>query len=257
MPYQLYEMMKSDDPQLIPILQNGGKLELQVYDDIVHINGKTIRWEDLVKRGDYYPMSRYVFNGNCIFYQAEPLSVLRSCFNIYPWTELTSLEPHEFACIFERNLVLQVILYPETKKFTDAMWMINVPTRELLVSNFTEPPVNQADPGSRYEPVKGYRVKDYLPKPIVTGPTTIKPNETALLNFEYQNWRGEFTECDFDTYIKYDAGYLPKNVVRVLNGKAQVKVSALGLEPGDTITCKFSLGKVYTNAIYYTLTVEG
>lgn len=251
MAIRVYELLKAEDPQLASILQCGTKLNLKIEDKVAYFNDKQVKFDDLINRSDYYPLSRFVFQGYDILNSDSNISLIKSCFNAYTWTQLSSLKITELACILQGNFPLHIIMYPETKSFRDAFWMVNVPSRELLTCNI-EPDWIVAP---AYEPAHGFGVNVYSPRPVVYGSTAISPNETVELEFEYRNWRGEFTSCDFDTYIKYDAGYLPRNVVQVKDGRAKVKVTALGLEPGDSITCKFSIGKIYTNAVQHTIKV--
>jgi hypothetical protein len=253
MPLGLYEMMRVDDPQLIPITQGGKKVKIDISADgsKVEICGKKLSFSDLISRSDYYPLSRFVFNSQDLFNPDQQLSIIKVCFNAYTWTNLSSLKLNELACILYSSWPIHVITYPETTSFLDAFWIVHVPTKDQLEMNMD--PTYCIAP--KYEPTQGHVIKLYSPKPVVHGPNTIQANQTEVVEFEYRNWNKKFVACDFDTHIKYNAGYLPKNIVKVVDGKAKVKVSALGLEPGDTITLKFSIGKVYTNAVQHTLVV--
>ena len=253
MPLGLYELMKADDPQLISIIQNGKSLEVLISEDgsKATINGKSVTFSDLISRSDYYPISRFVFAAQDVFHADKEMSIIKSCFNAYTWTQLSSMKITELASILYNSWPIHVILYPETKNFWDAYWIINVPTKDLLTTNLV--PTYSIKP--QYEPHKQFTINRYSPRPVVSGPNIIASGAIVDLDFEYRNWNNQFVECDFDTYIKYNAGYLPKNIVKVKNGKATVKVMAMGLDAGDTITLKFSIGKVYTNAVQHTLTV--
>jgi hypothetical protein len=244
-------MLKADDPQLVTMMQSGTKLDLRIEGNAAYFNDKQVLLEDLIRRSDYYPLSRFVFDGYDLLAPNRDVSIIRSCFNAYTWTQLSSMKITELACVLRGNYPVHVILYPETKSFLDAFWLVSVPSRELLTTNI------QPDwiVAPQYEPTQESTQNVYSPRPLITGPRTIGVNETIELEFEYRNWKNEFVECDFDTHIKYNAGYLPKNIVPVRGGRAKVKVTALGLEPGDKIVCKFSVGKIYTNAAYRTLTV--
>jgi hypothetical protein len=247
----VYEMLKAEDPQLAGILSQGHKLNLKIEESVVYFNEKQVRFDDLINRSDYFPLSRFIFHSYDILNPDPKISLIKSCFNAYTWTNLSSLKITELACIIQGNYPLHIILYPETKSFLDAFWLISVPSRELLTCNL-EPDWVVAP---TYEPNHGFERKIYSPRPVVHGPQTMQPDSTIELEFEYRNWRGQFTACDFDTRIKYNAGYLPKNIVQVKDGRAKVKVTALSLEPGDEITCKFSIGKVYTNSVQHTIKV--
>jgi hypothetical protein len=247
----VYELLKAEDPQLASILKSGHNLNLHIEDKVAYFNKKQVKFDDLINRSDYYPLSRFIFHSYDILNPNPDISLIKSCFNAYTWTQLSSLKITELACVIQGNFPLHIILYPETKSFLDAFWLISVPSRDLLTCNL-EPDWLVAP---TYEPNHGFERKIYSPRPIVTGPEAVSPNGTVELEFEYRNWRREFTPCDFDTYIKYNAGYLPRNIVKVKDGRAKVKVTALGLEPGDEITCKFSIGKVFTNAVQHTIKV--
>jgi hypothetical protein len=253
MPLHLYEALSADDPQLIGLMQRSHqKLNLRIEGKQAYFNDKQLNFDDLIRRSDYYPLSRFIFNINDILNPDRTLSIVKTCFNAYAWTQISSLKIIELACVIQGSYPIQIIIYPETESFDDAFWMINVPSRELLTCN-VEPELIVEK--TKYKSVQGYTRNLYAPKPIVRGPDTILSNSTVELEFEYRSWDDKFKACNFDTYIKYNAGYLPKNIISVKDGYAKAKVTALGLEPGDEITCKFSIGKIYTNAVQHTIRV--
>lgn len=250
MTLHVYEILKDGhgvSPQQVEHI-----LHLKIEDKVAHFNDKQVFFDELVKRSDYYPLSRFIFHSQDILNSNSNISLYKACFNAYAWTQISSLKIAELSSVLHGNYPLHIILYPETKSFVDALWVVNVPYRDFLNCN-QEPELLIET--TKYNPVQGYSRNLYSPKPVVFGPTTVKAGETVELDFEYRDRKGEFASCDFNTYIKYDAGYLPKNIVSVKNGRAKVKVTALGLESGDHITCKFSIGKVYTNAVQHTIEV--
>jgi hypothetical protein len=253
MPLCVYEMLETTDPRMANVLQRGSKLEVFINEsgDEATINGKKILFSELISRSDYYPLSRFVFDSSDILNPDRNVSIIKSCFNAYTWTQLSSLKLIELAFILQMSWTTQIIMYPETKNFWDAFWLLHVPTKEQLDTNLKSTFVI----APKYEPQQKFGIKLYSPRPIISGPVEVGRDQTVVLDFEYRNWNNKFVECDFDTFIKYDAGYLPKNKIQVVNGKAKIKVTALGLEAGDTITLKFSIGKIYTNAVEHKLTV--
>lgn len=253
MTLHIFETLHVDDPQLVGLMQRDHqKLNLKIEDKVAFFNDKQLNFDDLIRRSDYYPLSRFIFNIVDVLNPDRNLSIVKSCFNAYAWTQISSLKITELACVIQGNYPIHIIIYPETKSFTDAVWMVSIPTRDLLTCNIEPELIVEK---TRYNPTQSYVRNMYSPKPVIYGLATISPNATIELDFEYRSWRGEFKPCNFDTYIKYNAGYLPKNIVSVVDGRAKLKVSALGLEPGDEITCKFSVGKVYTNAVQHTIKV--
>lgn len=251
MPLCVYELMSTDDPRLIPLMQGGKKLDIRVKGNNALINGKSLKFSELVERSDYYSMNRFVFNSVDLFVEDKTFSIINACFNVLPWTAQSSLKVTELTAILHGNYILHIITYPETKDFESAFWLVHVPTIDQLTTNMKIDFLRKPE----YLPTQGFTEKLYAPKPIINGPEKISAKKTVTLDFEYRNWNNEFKACDFPTYIKTNAGYLPKNIVEVKDGKAKIKVTALGLEKGDVINLKFSIGKFYTNAVNHTLTV--
>lgn len=247
MPLWVLDSSKSGDA----IFGHGITLTLQIEPEVVKLNGVEIKLKDLKARSDFYAVSRFVFP----FYRTSnnPNDIIspNNGFNILGFTEQTSLQAVEISNIFKHQYPVQVFFSPDTENFMDAIWMVTVDKDCGLKSNIEAEKV--LEPG--VHAAKGFRRKLYTPRPFVHGTDTIKPDEVATLKFEYRDYCSVFKPCSFKSYIKSDAGYLPKNVVQVTDGHAEVKVHALGLTSGDTMTIKFGIDKVYSNAVQHTLTV--
>jgi len=247
MPLWVYESEGEGDK----IFGHGIELDLEIHLEYALLNGQRLDLATLKARSDFYAFSRYVFP----FYKAhsnENAIVSPDVgYNALGFTELTSIKIIELAHIFKQSYPIHLIFLPESKNFLDAIWLVTVDKRIGLHSNIEAERV--ITPG--VIPTKGFNRKMYTPRPVVRGPSTIRPNETVTLNYEYYNYNDVFTECDFKSYIKTTAGYLPHNVVQIKDGKANINFTALGLDPGDEAEIKFSIDKVYSNAVQHKITV--
>lgn len=244
----VYEQTENPDPMFV----HGFHIDLNITDDVTTICGFEIKWDDLIKRSDYYDMSRFVFPTMKEYHDNNTYIVASGIpFNLFGMTKATSLKPPELAHVLRQSWPVQCITYPETTNFSNALWLVTVDPNVGLSSNIE---ADQILPPSLI-PMKGSKQINWSPKCVTSGPTTVNANETVEINFEYRDRDHNFIACDFTSYIKSNAGYLPKNVINVVDGRCKVKVSALGLSAGDTIDVKFSVGKVYTSAVVHTLTV--
>jgi len=221
----VYEQTENPDPMFV----HGFHLDLNITDDVVTINDLEIAWNNFANRSDYYDMSRFVFG----------------------MTKATSLKPPELAHVLMQSWPVQCITYPETTNFSNALWLVTVDSNAGLTCNIE---AEQVLPPTLV-PMHGSRQINWSPKCVTSGPTTMNANETVEIDFEYRDRDDNFVACDFTTYVTTSAGYLPKSVINVVDGRCKAKVSALGLSAGDTIDVKFSVGKVYTSAVVHTLTV--
>lgn len=247
MPLWVYDSSKTDKT----VFSHGIVLNLQIEPESVNINDTIFNLKDIKARSDFYAISRFVFPFFKPWDRSDILVSPTSCFNILGFTEFSSLKVIEVANIFKQQYPIQVFFAPETENFMDAIWMVTVDKNLGLHSNIEAEEVFEPD----IIPTKGFNRKLYTPRPFIHGPTNIKANDTVPLTFEYRNYKGDCKPCNFKSYIKSDAGYLPKSVAQVKDGYATVNVTALGLTPGDTMTVKFGIDKVYSNAAQHTLTV--
>jgi hypothetical protein len=244
----VYEQTENPDPMFV----HGFHLDLNITNDVVTINDLEITWSTFANRSDFYEMSRFVFptrsvstaNGDFIVTSGTP-------FNLFGMTKATSLKPPELARVLMQSWPIQCITYPETTNFSNALWLATVDSNAGITCNIE---AEQVLPPSLV-PMHGSRQINWSPKCVTSGPSTVNANETIEIDFEYRDRDDNFVACNFATYIKTNAGYLPKNVINVVDGRCKAKVSALGLSAGDTIDVKFSVGKVYTSAVVHTLTV--
>lgn len=77
-----------------------------------------------------------------------------------------------------------------------------------------------------------------MPRLQLTGERTIRAGDYALLNVTLVDATGVLVQCNTDVYLKAASGYLPKTRVTLLQGKGVLKVMALGLDAGDSVTVK-------------------
>lgn len=247
MPLWVYDSSKTDKS----LFNHGITLALQIQPEEVKINDVPVTLAGLKSRSDFYAVSRFVFPFYKPWDKSDIIISPSGGFNILGFTETSSLKAVEIANIFKHQYPIQVFFAPDTENFMDAIWMVTVDSNYGLYCNINADEVFEPD----IIPTKGFNRKLYTPRPVVHGPDTIKANETVGLQFEYRNYLSTFKPVNFKSYIKCDAGYLPKTVVDVKDGYAHVNVSALGLVPGDSMTVKFGIDKVYSNAVQHTLTV--
>lgn len=241
-----------DDTAPNPFFQHGFHIDLNIQDELAVINGYEFKLSDVIARSDFYPMSRFVFPyGKQIINEQEYTSFAQMPYNVFGITETTSLKVFELAHALKQSWPVQVIFYPETTNFSNALWLATVDSKVGITSNIEAEEVLPPT----YIPMQGARQINWSPKCVTAGPSTIAAGETAEIQFEYRDRKGAFIACNFQSYLKTTAGYLPKNVVDVVDGRCTTKVTALGLQAGDIIKVKFSLGKVYSNAVEHTLTV--
>lgn len=247
MPLFVYDSSKTSKA----IFSHGITLTLRIEPEVATLNDVPITLENLKSRSDFYAVSRFVFPFHRPWDKPDILVSPTNGFNILGFTELSSLRVVEIANIFKQQYPIQLIFAPDTENFLDAIWLVTVDSSCGLYCNLQADKVLEPDVLA----TKGFRRRLYTPRPVITGPGTIKAGEIASLTFQYKNYEDTFKPCNFKSYIKSDAGYLPKNVVEVRDGYADVNVMALGLTPGDTMTVKFGIDKVYSNAVQHTLTV--
>lgn len=247
----IYEDLETTNP----IFKHGFHIDINIQDELANINGYEFKLEDVLARSDYYPMSRFVFPYYRVRNNPEPSAeyagIASMPFNLFGLTETTSIKPPELASILIQTWPVQVIFYPHTTNFSNALWLVTVDSSVGVSSNIE---ADQVLPPTLI-PMKGAKQINWSPKCITTGPNTIAANETAEIEFEYRDKDHNFIPCNFEVYIKVNAGYLPKNIVNVVDGKCKARVSALGLTSGDVIKVKFGLGKLYSNAVEHALTV--
>lgn len=247
MPLWICDASKSDKT----LFSHGIHIDINIEPELTKINGVPITLESIRSRSDFYAFSRYVFPFFKPWDKTDVTISPNMGFNILGFTETTSLKVVEVANIFKQQYPIHLFFAPETKSFIDAIWMITVDSLLSINSNIEAAEI--LEPG--IIPTKGFNRKLYTPRPVVDGPNIIKPNETVKLRFEYRDYASVFHSVNFKSYIKNNAGYLPKNIIDVKDGYADVSVTALGLEPGDDITVKFSIDKVYSNAVQHKLMV--
>jgi len=78
-----------------------------------------------------------------------------------------------------------------------------------------------------------------FPKLGISGPVEVAPDGSALLILSLKTSSGTLIRDAMpQVYIEQTAGYLPKRRVVPQDGKAEFKVTALGLEVGDSIRVK-------------------
>lgn len=235
-----------------PFFQHGFHIDLNIQDEVAIINGFEFKLADVIARSDFYPMSRFVFPyGKHLDNNQEYISFALMPFNVFGFSETASLKTFELASVLKQAWPVQVIFYPHTTNFSDALWLATVDSVVGITSNIE---AEQVIPPT-YVPMQGSRQINWSPKCVTYGPSTIAAGSSAEIEFEYRDKDNLYTKCNFQSYLKTTAGYLPKNIINVVDGKCSAKVSALDLEPGDEIKLKFSLGKVYSNAVEHTLTV--
>lgn len=244
----IYEDLETPNP----MFTHGFHIDLNIQDDLTLINGYEFKLSDVLARSDYYPMSRFVFPYAKVWHESnEYISGATMPFNVFGFTETTSLKTYELAHVLKQSWPVQVIFYPETTNFSNALWLATVDKSVGITVNIE---AEQVIPPT-YVPMKGAQQINWSPKCVVTGPTTIAPDQTAILEFEYRDRKENFVACNFPCYLKTTGGYLPKTLVPVVDGRCSVEIQALGLKPGDQIDIKFGLGKVYSSAVVHTLTV--
>jgi hypothetical protein len=239
------------------LFKHGFHIDLNIQDELAIINGYEFKLADVLARSDYYPMSRFVFP----FYKVknyivndqsvEYHSFSSMPYNLFGLTKTTSLRALELANLLHQNWPVQVIFYPHSTNFSDALWLVTVDAAVGITSNIEADQVFLPS----YIPTQGASQSISSPKCVTTGPSTIAANDTVEIEFEYRDKDHNFVSCNFESYIKVNAGYLPKNIINVVDGKCTAKISALGLDAGDVIKVKFGLGKMYSNAVEHTLTV--
>lgn len=247
MPLWIYDSSKSDKT----IFSHGIDIYIKIEPEVTYINEVPITLESITSRSDFYAFSRFVFPFFKPWDKPDVIISPNMGFNILGFTETTSLKVVEVANIFKQQYPVHLFFAPETKNFLDAIWLITVDKNLGVHSNIEASEI--LDPA--IIPTKGFNRKLYTPRPVVEGPDTIRPNETVKLKFEYRDYASNFHPVNFKSYIKSNAGYLPKNIINIKDGYADVSVTALGLEPGDDITVKFGIDKVYSNAVQHKLTV--
>jgi len=100
--------------------------------------------------------------------------------------------------------------------------------------------IGNLDPGAKVtfaEVLKG--ASRAFPKLAISGPAEVAPDGSALLTVSLKTSSGTLIrDASPQVYLEQTAGYLPKRRVVPQDGNAQFKVSALGLEVGDSIRVK-------------------
>lgn len=94
-----------------------------------------------------------------------------------------------------------------------------------------------------------------MPRLQIFGSDTIHAGDYSWLNLVLVDSEGKLIQRDTDVYLKATSGYLPKTKVTLMQGKGVLKVLALELDVGDSITVKAGF-KFWSNDVEHTLEVQ-
>lgn len=130
------------------------------------------------------------------------------------------------------NCTLQIYVPFATCDFTSCSFSIALHPDYGMIGNL--------GPGSKVtlaDVLKG--APGAFPNLVISGPVEVTAGESAVLTLSLKTSRGTLIrDAAPQVYLEQTAGYLPKRRLVPQDGKAQFKVTALGLEAGDSIKVK-------------------
>lgn len=228
------------------------------------INENKIKLGDLKNRSDFHSFSRFVFPLKLLSFNQRTIKddyggehlypITLNPFELYSATASNKITAGELAEQSFQNISVQIIFFPHTKTFKDALLIVNRPNSEYTPFKVTTEDQfgkivdYNADKQIFLDEDQYYRqnralTKMTLPKCELEllGPVS---SSGVDIKFTYKDINGQSVDVDdFKIKIKCDSGYINKSEHVTTKDTAIFKFIPLGLNSGDKVNVQVGIGK--------------
>lgn len=235
-------------------------LFLRVDEEKMTINGREFLLADLQARNDFKPFCSYIFplsnreaklqHGEIIYPHYPAMTFPFERFSETQHNKLASIFPH----LQHLFLPVQVVFYPDTKKFSDALVIVNQQTEDSLIR------ITSSDHNGNEQEINPHfsgpfsLVNDIIPKCTLEASEMVSTRGTTL-TFKYHDRQGNFVPATFEATAKADKGFVSHSKFEVVDGIGKFKFIPYGLDNGEKTQIQVGIGR-YTDVCSIDITVS-
>jgi len=178
----------------------------------------------------------------------RPICKLVDIMNLNAFTYPSKISKHMFRLLNYNDFYSQIhfCMYYKYQPFNECDWIVSLPLHtentKLITNLEFENVVNNST-----------LITDQFPLITITGPTTIEPDDSIILNITAIQYN-ELINYPITLYLQTDAGYLPKNKIVLENGNGSFKFKSYDLDVGDNVKITVNF-KYFSNICEYEIAI--